>query len=236
MCPLVAGETDIDQLGRVIATFGSIEDAWPGVTELPDYGKISFAQSTGFPLQELLPDASAGSVNLLGRLLKLDPGTLPSKYDFHKPQHCDTCPANRCMLFEHEPKKNTAWYPSWVRAFPLRRCSDIQGLNPSPRGSVLFGCVPVGLQWIQCQKHCSVLHRLAVWAWLAMKLSHSNIRMRPAAYVLKCNSKSIPICAGARCPAADALLDGWFMADPPPADSRQMQLLVQQTLTGKQHL
>ncbi|DBA85925.1 TPA: protein serine/threonine kinase activity protein [Trebouxia sp. C0004] len=74
LCPLVAGDTDIDQLGRVIATFGSIEDAWPGVTEMPDYGKISFAHAEGFPLEELLPDASAGSVKLLGRLLQLDPG------------------------------------------------------------------------------------------------------------------------------------------------------------------
>lgn len=74
LCPLVAGETDIEQLGRVIATFGSIEDAWPGVKELPDYGKISFAASQGYPLEELLPDASPGSVNLLKRLLKLNPG------------------------------------------------------------------------------------------------------------------------------------------------------------------
>ncbi len=74
LCPLVAGETDIDQLGRVIATFGSIEDAWPGVTEMPDYGKISFAPAEGFPLEELLPDASAASLKLLGRLLQLDPG------------------------------------------------------------------------------------------------------------------------------------------------------------------
>ena len=71
---MVAGETDIEQLGRVITTFGSVEDAWPGVKELPDYGKISFAASLGYPLEELLPDASPGSVNLLKRLLKLDPG------------------------------------------------------------------------------------------------------------------------------------------------------------------
>ena len=76
LCPLVAGETDIDQLGRVIATFGSIEDAWPGVTEMPDYGKISFAHTEGFPLEELLPDASEGSVKLLGRLLQLNPGAI----------------------------------------------------------------------------------------------------------------------------------------------------------------
>ena len=76
LCPLVAGETDIEQLGRVIATFGSIEEAWPGAKELPDYGKINFAASQGYPLEELLPDASPGSVSLLKRLLKLDPGRL----------------------------------------------------------------------------------------------------------------------------------------------------------------
>lgn len=81
LCPLVAGETDIDQLGRVIATFGSIEDAWPGVTQLPDYGKISFHPAKGFPLEELLPDASPGSVKLLGRLLQLNPGARCSAAD-----------------------------------------------------------------------------------------------------------------------------------------------------------
>ena len=79
LCPLVAGETDIEQLGRVIATFGSIEAAWPGVAELPDYGKISFAPAEGFPLEDLLPDASPGSIHLLKRLLQLNPGRL------HKP-------------------------------------------------------------------------------------------------------------------------------------------------------
>ena len=80
LCPLVAGETDIEQLGRVIATFGSIEAAWPGVTELPDYGKISFAPAEGFPLEELLPDASPGSLHLLKRLLQLNPGRLQQSF------------------------------------------------------------------------------------------------------------------------------------------------------------
>lgn len=74
MCPLVAGETDIDQLGRVIAVFGTLEASWPGVTELPDYGKITFAPCEGFPLEQLLPDASSSAVKLLKRFLQLDPG------------------------------------------------------------------------------------------------------------------------------------------------------------------
>lgn len=74
LCPLVAGETDIDQLGRVIAVFGSMERSWPGVVDLPDYGKISFEPCAGFPLQELLPEASPPAIKLLTRLLQLDPG------------------------------------------------------------------------------------------------------------------------------------------------------------------
>ena len=74
LCPLVAGETDIDQLGRVIAVFGSMERSWPGVKELPDYGKVSFDPCEGFPLEELLPEASAAAMKLLNRLLQLNPG------------------------------------------------------------------------------------------------------------------------------------------------------------------
>lgn len=38
--PLFAGETDLDQLGRVTAVLGSIDErSWPGARQLPDYGK-----------------------------------------------------------------------------------------------------------------------------------------------------------------------------------------------------
>ena len=40
--------------------------------------------------------------------------------------------------------------------------------------------------------------------------------------------------AGARCSAADALLDDWFLADPKAADVKQMQTLVEHTLTHQQ--
>ena len=40
MCPLIAGENDLDQLSRTIHTMGSIEKHWPGVKEMPDWGKV----------------------------------------------------------------------------------------------------------------------------------------------------------------------------------------------------
>ena len=39
-CPLFPGENDIDQLGLVIRHLGTpTEEAWPGVSRLPDYSK-----------------------------------------------------------------------------------------------------------------------------------------------------------------------------------------------------
>ncbi len=49
--PLFAGETDLDQLGRVTAVLGSIDDAsWPAAKQLPDYGKAS-------PTRQAVPHA-----------------------------------------------------------------------------------------------------------------------------------------------------------------------------------
>jgi len=40
--------------------------------------------------------------------------------------------------------------------------------------------------------------------------------------------------SGARCSAADSLLDDWFLSEPRPAETNQMQMFVQQTLTQQQ--
>ena len=42
--PLLQGESDIDQLGRIARLFGGISPAaWPAVTQLPDYAKCAAA-------------------------------------------------------------------------------------------------------------------------------------------------------------------------------------------------
>ncbi len=40
--------------------------------------------------------------------------------------------------------------------------------------------------------------------------------------------------SGARCSAADSLLDDWFLSEPRPAETKQMQVFVQQILTQQQ--
>ena len=45
---------------------------WPGVTELPDYGKISFPETKGIPIERLVPDAHERACNLLNLFLVYD--------------------------------------------------------------------------------------------------------------------------------------------------------------------
>ncbi|KAL3667082.1 hypothetical protein V7S43_008024 [Phytophthora oleae] len=71
--PLFAGQNDIDQIFRVIQVLGDIEKQWPGVRELPDFNKVSFPAYEPMPLSKLFPDADVAAVDLLSKLLMLDP-------------------------------------------------------------------------------------------------------------------------------------------------------------------
>ncbi|KAG1663541.1 hypothetical protein FOA52_003169 [Chlamydomonas sp. UWO 241] len=73
LSPLVPGENDIDQLSKMISLLGDIEPRWPGVSEMPDYGKVMFPSSEGRPLAQLLPAASPHALDLVAKLLRYDP-------------------------------------------------------------------------------------------------------------------------------------------------------------------
>lgn len=69
--PLFPGDHDIDQLNRVIRTLGTADDAtWPGVSALPDYGKIIFAPCERVPWPALAPGGSPGAIALLDGLIR----------------------------------------------------------------------------------------------------------------------------------------------------------------------
>ena len=51
---------------------GDIEGQWPGVSRLPDWGKVSFPKCEGQSLSDLLPGISPGALDLLQQLLRCD--------------------------------------------------------------------------------------------------------------------------------------------------------------------
>ena len=73
--PLFAGESDLDQLGRVASILGTVNVAtWPGAARLPDFGKLDFRECAARPLSEALPGAAPLALDLLASLLKYNPG------------------------------------------------------------------------------------------------------------------------------------------------------------------
>ncbi|GAB4822163.1 hypothetical protein N2152v2_009209 [Parachlorella kessleri] len=71
---LFPGSSDIDQICRIHGVLGSItQEAWPGVVELPDWGKLSFPPSQAKPLAQVLPGAPPAALELLQGLLRYDP-------------------------------------------------------------------------------------------------------------------------------------------------------------------
>lgn len=68
--PLFPGETDIEQLCCVQRVLGTPnEQKWPGMSQLPDYNKISFPDYPPIPFEEILPDASQNALDLLKKFL-----------------------------------------------------------------------------------------------------------------------------------------------------------------------
>jgi len=76
--PLFCGRGDIDQLARIVRALGDLaETRWPGVSALPDFGKIAFPGAPpGNVLETVLgPDVAAdrGAVRLLAALVAYPP-------------------------------------------------------------------------------------------------------------------------------------------------------------------
>ncbi|XP_013408283.1 cyclin-dependent kinase 20 [Lingula anatina] len=68
--PLFPGENDIEQLCCVLRVLGTPTEAtWPGMSELPDYNKITFPENPPIPFELILPDSSAIALDLLKRFL-----------------------------------------------------------------------------------------------------------------------------------------------------------------------
>lgn len=68
--PVFPGENDIEQLCCVLRVLGTpTEASWPGMTSLPDYNKITFADFPSVPFEQVVPDASSEALSLLEKFL-----------------------------------------------------------------------------------------------------------------------------------------------------------------------
>ena len=81
-CPMVPGETDIEQLGKVLQIFGPADEAtWPGVSALPDFDKITFGHIEHTALADLYPAVPAAEMAFALKLLALNPADRISAED-----------------------------------------------------------------------------------------------------------------------------------------------------------
>lgn len=70
---LFPGDSEIDELHKVFQVLGTPDEAtWPGVTSLPDYSP-AFPQWSARPLKAVVPSLDETGLDLLSRMLVLDP-------------------------------------------------------------------------------------------------------------------------------------------------------------------
>lgn len=70
--PFLQGSSDIDQLGKIFAAFGTPREAqWQDMTALPDY--VEYQYSPPQPFRSLFPQASEDCLDLLQRMFTYDP-------------------------------------------------------------------------------------------------------------------------------------------------------------------
>ncbi|KAL0233455.1 hypothetical protein PCE1_001970 [Barthelona sp. PCE] len=71
--PLFPGDSEIDELFKIFKVCGTpTEDTWPKVTELPDFNSM-FPVFQPTDLSRICPDLDDLGLDLLGKLLELDP-------------------------------------------------------------------------------------------------------------------------------------------------------------------
>jgi cyclin-dependent kinase 7 len=70
--PLVAGDTDLDQLAKIFQALGTpTQESWPNHDKLPDY--VQFKEYMATPFQDIFTAASSDLIQVLSKTLALDP-------------------------------------------------------------------------------------------------------------------------------------------------------------------
>jgi len=129
--PFLAGETDLDQLGKIFLALGTPnEETWPGLSSLPDY--IRFKEHPGTPLRDIFTAAGDDLLDLLANLVRLCPlqrydstSALKSSYFSNKPPPSsgDSLPLPANIAAAKRDQEKTA-------GTLKRKKSDMDSINP----------------------------------------------------------------------------------------------------------
>lgn len=89
--PLFRADCELQQLSCIMAVLGTYSpEAWGGQHLLPDYGKIVLGGSDPVPMEELFPDATEATRDLIASMLSCAPPAASS---------CPSC-CTRCTRHE----------------------------------------------------------------------------------------------------------------------------------------
>ena len=119
--PFVAGETDLDQLAKIFQALGTpTQETWPDHTTLPDF--VTFKSFPGTPLQDIFIAAGPDLIQLLERLLAMDPN-----------KRCNATEALKMPYFSNRP------FPSRGEDLPLPASFREEAAGDAEGGAVRAG-------------------------------------------------------------------------------------------------
>ncbi|XP_058077717.1 cyclin-dependent kinase D-1-like [Magnolia sinica] len=103
--PFLQGSSDIDQLGKIFAAFGTPKPSqWPDMVYLPDYVEYQFVPAP--PLRSLFPMASDDALDLLSRMFAYDPKSRISAQQALEHRYFSSVPApTKPALLPRPPPK-----------------------------------------------------------------------------------------------------------------------------------
>ncbi|KAL5714532.1 [pyruvate dehydrogenase (acetyl-transferring)] kinase [Ranunculus cassubicifolius] len=107
--PFLQGSSDIDQLGKIFAAFGTPKPSqWQDMVFLPDYVEYQFVPAP--PLRSLFPMASDDCLDLLARMFTYDPNARISAQQALEHRYFTSVPApTRPALLPRPPKKGDSF-------------------------------------------------------------------------------------------------------------------------------
>ncbi|XP_045605913.2 cyclin-dependent kinase 20 isoform X2 [Procambarus clarkii] len=127
--PVFPGESDIDQLCVVLQILGTPSEAtWPGLSDLPDYKKITFPESKPIPLEQVLPDAPPDAMDLVKKFLIYSSSKRISARKALLHQYFFTAPVAAPLSQMPVPPLEKQQPPAtndYVTDFPLHQITDV---------------------------------------------------------------------------------------------------------------